>query len=222
MRSLPEIDPAQTDQLWRTEIVSPIFETLTRVAADGRIVPWLARFEPNADSTAFRFCLREGLRFHNGRAVTSGDVAFTYARLLREPTNASRWTLAPIRGARAVADGSAEGLEGFICHTDREFTIELSVPVAVFPAIASVPGTAVVPVGTGTMSGTWKETCVGTGPYRVARFEPGRRLELEANPHYWRDGLPRTGRLAFAMGLFFGDPPAVSFARADAGALSLG
>lgn len=201
MRSLSEVDPSQSDQLWRTAIVGSIFETLTRVAADGRIVPWLARFEANGDSTAFRFCLREGLRFHNGRAVTSGDVAFTYARLLRQHTHAGRWVLAPIRGARAVADGSAEVLEGFICHTDREFTIELSGPVAVFPAIASYPGTGVMPAGTGALSGTWKETCVGTGPYRVARFEPDRRLELEANPHYWRDGLPRTGRLAFVMGL---------------------
>jgi ABC-type transport system substrate-binding protein len=201
MRSLAEIDPSQSDQAWRGEIVRPIFETLTRVAADGRIVPWLAEFEANGDSTAFRFCLREGLRFHNGRAVTSGDVAFSYARLLRQPTNTSRWMLGPIRGARAVADGSAEGLEGFICHTDREFTIELSGPVTVFPAIASYDGTAVVPAESGALRGTWKETCVGTGPYRVARFEPDRRLELEANPHYWREGRPRTGRLAFVMGL---------------------
>lgn len=201
MRSLPQIDPSLSDQLWHGEIIGPIFETLTRVAADGRIVPWLARFEANGDSTAFRFCLREGLRFHNGRAVTSGDVAFTYARVLRQHTNTSRWVLAPIRGSRAVADGSDEVLEGFICHTAREFTIELSGPVAVFPAIASYPGTGVIPAGTGTLSGTWKETCVGTGPYRVARFEPDRRLELEANPHYWREGLPRTGRLAFIMGL---------------------
>jgi hypothetical protein len=201
MRSLAEIDPSHSDQMWQGEIVRPIFETLTRVEADGRIVPWLADFEANGDSTAFRFRLREDLRFHNGRAVTSGDVAFTYARLLRQPINTSRWMLGPIRGARAVADGSAEGLEGFICHTDREFTIELSGPVAVFPGIVSFPGTGVVPAQSGALRGTWKETCVGTGPYRVARFEPGRRLELEANPHYWREGLPRTGRLAFVMGL---------------------
>ncbi|HYI11414.1 MAG TPA: ABC transporter substrate-binding protein [Thermoanaerobaculia bacterium] len=201
MRSLPEIDPSKTDQLWQSEIVSSIFETLTRVAVDGRIVPWLARFEANADSTAFRFRLREDLRFHNGRTVTSGDVAFTYARFLRQHTNTSRWSLAPIRGAHAVADGATDVLEGFHCHSDREFTIELTGPVAVFPAIASFAGAGVIPAETGAMSGTWRETCVGTGPYRVARFEPNRRLELEANPFYWRDGLPRTGRLAFVMGL---------------------
>jgi hypothetical protein len=71
MRSLAEIDPSKSDQAWRGVIIGSIFETLTRVAANGRIVPWLAEFEANADSTAFRFCLREGLRFHNGRAVTS-------------------------------------------------------------------------------------------------------------------------------------------------------
>lgn len=199
--ALPDLDPALNDVAWRGEILAPIFETLTRVAAGGRIVPWLAEFEVKRDATAFRFRLRDGVRFHDGRPVTSQDVAFTYARVLREKRNASRWLLAPIVGSGAVADGTADVLEGFRCHSEREFTIALDSPVAAFPGIASFHGTGIVPSGTGPSTGTGKEACLGTGPYRVVRFEPGRRLELEANPYYWREGLPRTGRLAFVMGL---------------------
>ena len=31
---------------------------------------------------------------------------------------------------------------------------------------------------------------VGSGPYRVGRFEPGRFIELERVPDYWAGSLP--------------------------------
>jgi ABC-type transport system substrate-binding protein len=42
---------------------------------------------------------------------------------------------------------------------------------------------------------------VGTGPYRIIRFDPGHKLELEANPHYWREGYPKSHGLTFTFGL---------------------
>ena len=45
---------------------------------------------------------------------------------------------------------------------------------------------------------------MGTGPFRVVAFEPGRRLELERNQSYWRKGYPRSEGLVFS----FGVPPA--------------
>src|SRR5262249_56211582 len=41
----------------------------------------------------------------------------------------------------------------------------------------------------------------GTGPFRVVSFEPGKRLELERNPHYWRQGLPKSEGLVFRFAL---------------------
>jgi len=40
-----------------------------------------------------------------------------------------------------------------------------------------------------------------TGPFRVVRFDPGRRLELERNPAYWRSGYPRSQGLLFGFGI---------------------
>jgi ABC-type oligopeptide transport system substrate-binding subunit len=61
--------------------------------------------------------------------------------------------------------------------------------------------TCIVPEGTRqTIGGNYKEGAVGTGPFRVVRFEPGRRLDLERNPFYWRDGYPRSQGLTFDFG----------------------
>jgi len=61
--------------------------------------------------------------------------------------------------------------------------------------------TSIVPEGTRRpMGGSWREGAVGTGPFRVVRFDPGRRLELERNPFYWNEGFPRSQALVFDFG----------------------
>src|SRR5439155_6548580 len=56
---------------------------------------------------------------------------------------------------------------------------------------------AIVPEGSDRFDGTWREGTIGTGPFRVTRLEPGQRLELEANPYYWRSGYPRSDGMVF-------------------------
>src|SRR5262249_28653200 len=90
-----------------------------------------------------------------------------------------------------------------------EFFVELDEPVAFFPAVIAYTPTAVIPEGTGAIGASWREGAVGTGPFRVLRFDSGRRLELERNPHYWREGYPRRDGLVCR----FGVPP--EEARAD-------
>jgi peptide/nickel transport system substrate-binding protein len=58
-----------------------------------------------------------------------------------------------------------------------------------------------LPEGTGVIGNSIAEGGVGTGPYRVARFEPGICLELERHPSYWRKGYPKADRLVYSFGL---------------------
>ena len=58
---------------------------------------------------------------------------------------------------------------------------------------------------------------MGTGPFRVVKFEPGVRLELERNRTYWRSGYPKIERLIFN----FGVSPADILSQFRAGRFSL-
>ena len=40
---------------------------------------------------------------------------------------------------------------------------------------------------------------VEPGPFRIAKFQPERQIELERNPDYWREGYPKSDRLAFSF-----------------------
>lgn len=54
-------------------------EGLVKVAADGSAAPVLAtEWSANEDSTVWTFKIREGVKFHDGSALTAEDVKFTW------------------------------------------------------------------------------------------------------------------------------------------------
>jgi ABC-type transport system substrate-binding protein len=200
--SVRSLDPSVASTVEQAEVLPQIFQTLTFAMAGTRIVPWLAAsFAAENEGMRFRFNLRPGVRFHDGRRLTARDVRYSFERLLANPQSDCRWQLTPIRGSRRVLDGAASDLEGFHIVSPSEFFIDLEQPVSFLPALVSYIGTAIVPEGTMTLGGSWKSGAVGTGPFRAVAFEPGRRLELERNPHYWREGNPKSEGLVFRFGL---------------------
>ncbi|HEV8117220.1 MAG TPA: ABC transporter substrate-binding protein, partial [Thermoanaerobaculia bacterium] len=212
------LEPAIAATAEQTEVLSSIYEPLTLATQDARVVPWLAsEVVPEAEGLRYRFRLRPGVRFHNGRPLTARDVRHSYERLLANRDSEARWFLSPVRGAGRILSGEATDLEGFRILSPSEFVIELEKPVSFFPALISYAATAIVPEGTRSIGSTPREGAVGTGPFRVVSFEPGKRLELERNPHYWRAGFPKSEGLVFRFAL----PPEVVRDEFLAGRLSL-
>jgi ABC-type transport system substrate-binding protein/serine/threonine protein kinase len=195
------IDPALCETQEQSEVGPCLYETLTRALDGTRIVPWLAsEVITENDGKRYRFRLRPGIRFHDGRRLTARDVRHSWERLLLSQS-VNRWLLSHIRGAKRLLDGEATDLDGFHILSPTEFFVDLEKPVAFFPAVISYTPTAVVQEGTGAIGSSVREGAVGTGPFRVVSFDPGRRLELERNPYYWREGYPRCEGLVFHFGV---------------------
>ena len=195
------IDTALSATAEESEVIASVFETLTLAVEGTRIVPWLAsEVSMEKQGTLFRFRLRPGVRFHDGRHLTARDVSHSFERLLANPQSSTRGLLSPIRGATRLLEGASTDLEGFHIVSRTEFFIDLEKPVSFFPALLSYTPTAIVPEGTGVIGPSVREGAVGTGPFRLVSFEPGRRLELERNPHYWREGYPRSEGIVFGLG----------------------
>ncbi len=214
---LVTIDPALSSTVEQGEALPCIFETLLQ-DAKGRIVPWLAaEFRSEDGGRRYRFHLRDDVRFHDGRRLTARDVRYSFERLLQKQASTSRWFYSPIRGAKALINSEAGDLAGFRIHSSTEFTIELDEPVSFFPALLSYTGASIIPEGNDDIGASWQEGAVGTGPFRVIKFDQGRRLELERNRTYWRKGYPRSEGLTFS----FGVSPAEILSEFRAGRFSL-
>jgi ABC-type transport system substrate-binding protein/serine/threonine protein kinase len=216
--TLHHLDPSLASTVEDAEVLPSIFETLTRDVGGARIVPWLATdFTAEQGGKRYRFRLRDDVRFHDGRKMTARDVRYSFERLLLNPDSTGRFFYSPIRGAKALLNGEGSDLAGFRIHSADEFTIELDEPVSFFPALISYHAAAIVPEGSDKFGGSWQEGSVGTGPFRVEKFEPGVRLELERNKTYWRSGYPKIEGLTFN----FGVAPADTLSQFRAGRFSL-
>src|SRR5438874_1917129 len=62
-----------------------VFDALTHVDEDTRLIPGLAVSWRAVDATTWEFRLRPGVRFHDGAELTAEDVVFSIERTLKVP-----------------------------------------------------------------------------------------------------------------------------------------
>ena len=153
---LPTLDPAFATTRQSRAVANALCTPLVRYAdAQGLpgtvIVPGLARDLPivSRGSRTFRLQLLAGLRFANGRRLTTEDVRATFERLLDPATGSPGAVLFnDIVGARTFADGEDRHLRGVranggqitftLKRSDPAFMARLAMPIAC-PVESSTP-----------------------------------------------------------------------------------
>src|SRR5215470_18892834 len=83
--------------------VMSLYEGLVRVDPEGKLINVLAEsMETNATATEWTIRLRQGVEFHNGKALKAEDVAYTFRRIA-DPK-------APLTGATALKQLDLDGI----------------------------------------------------------------------------------------------------------------
>ena len=158
-----------------------------------RTTPALAKsWTRSSDGRSFILELRRGVRFSDGHPLDAGDVSFSFKAYL-DPATAS-----PYRGQLLIG-GEPITVKELGPHTLR---FELAEPDAwgerLFNDLSILPQHKLAQaLAENRLPEAWglqtsPEQVVGLGPFRLARYLPGERLELERNPYYWK--VDREGR----------------------------
>lgn len=177
------LDPAMSTDVQSGEMVTMLFDNLTRYTVDGELEPGLAtRWEVDSAGRTWTFHLRTDARFHDGRPVTARDVEASILRALAPGARGRTWPLEPIDGAAALLAGGAEGLAGLSVPDDSTVVFRLREPLNTFPKLLAMPVAAVVP--TPTPEG-FAQQPVGSGPWRFVSWEHDNLLTFVANDDYW-------------------------------------
>jgi peptide/nickel transport system substrate-binding protein len=150
-----------------------LYNTLVHIDDTLRIVPELAESIEHPDDLTYITKLRHGVRFHNGRALTAEDVAYTFRSFL-DPTFRGR------SGAYRIVK-SVDVLDPYTV------AFRLKEPFGSFP-INLVMG--IVQNGSGAAN---SRSPIGTGPYRLVSFKPDDRVVLARFDEYYDGPAKNSG-----------------------------
>ncbi|MDP9020323.1 MAG: ABC transporter substrate-binding protein, partial [Actinomycetota bacterium] len=166
------------------------FDTLIWKDSTGELIPWLAtEWAASPDGKEWRFTLREGVRWHDGKPLTAEDVAFTFQYLTTGPGRQTG--VIHTQGVDVIAEAAAEG--------PNQVVIRLQRPYAAFEE--SIAGRALI-----IPAHVWSrvtepaklrgpEAVLGSGPYRLESADEaaGRYLFTANEDHFL--GPPYVRRL---------------------------
>lgn len=164
-----------------------LFNRLVSLAPDGTILPELAtNWEALADGLTYRFHLRDDVTWHDGRPFTSEDARATLERIRHESSN--REVARRIAAVTAPARNTVE--------------ITLSEPWAAFLPSFAWYGTSILPAHV-YGDRPWADhpanhRPIGTGPFKLVSWEPGRRIVLDKNDGYFGPG-PYVDRVEYRL-----------------------
>ena len=170
-------------------VYANVFEGLTRFAADGSILPALAKsWTVSDDGLVYTFSLHSGVKFHDGSSMDSEDVKFSLDRARADDsTNAQKALFSGIDTVEALDSTTVR--------------VTLSAPNGAF-IFNMAWGDAVI-VAEETIADA-KTNPVGTGPFVFTNWVQGDSITITKNTDYW--GTP--ARLNSATFKFISDPTA--------------
>ena len=177
-------------------VVGYLFEGLTEVSwLTNEVEPSLAEsWENSDDGLTWTFRLRQDVRWHDGEPFTAQDVAFTFNQIIyNDDIPASSRATFTYRFLNEAGEWQTAGMSVDVID---DHTVRFVLPVPFAPFLRAM-GTAIYPkhileqaVTDGVFAETWGlETppaeIIGTGPFTIETYEPGRQVVLKRNPNYW-------------------------------------
>ena len=182
------LDPQQQTDTTSEEVVKMLYNNLMTFALDGTVVTDLAKeWKVSSDNLTWTFTLKENVKFHNGKEMTSKDVKATFDRLLDPASRlVTKSLVAPIKAVNAL----------------DKYTVTIVTKDPYGPMLSMLSNAQLAIVDSdmvakfGAEIGKDVKTINGTGPYKIVSWKRDEEILLERHVgHFKGDALTKFIRL---------------------------
>jgi peptide/nickel transport system substrate-binding protein len=179
--------PALASDTASFAVIDRIYDGLVKLDKNLNLVPALAEaWEFSEDRLSLTFKLRPGVRWHDGQPFTARDALFTY-ELMVDP------------GTPTAYANSFQQIEKAEVVDDHTFRVTYRRPLA---KALSTWSCSIMPAhlleGRDLVSSPLARRPIGTGPYKMEKWEAGQRVTLVANDDYF-EGRPNIDRVVIKV-----------------------
>jgi peptide/nickel transport system substrate-binding protein len=175
------MDPRLSRDTSGKRVSELVFDGLVRLSSKLEAEPSLATEWENPDPKTWIFKLRKDVTFHDGKPFTAEDVKYTFDSILNPDFKAPYATLyEPIQSVEVI--------------NDHEVKFTLKQPYA---PLLSYMDVGIVPKHIGEKNdNSLSNKPVGTGPYKMTKWDKNNKIAFEANEKYW-NGPPKTKKITY-------------------------
>jgi peptide/nickel transport system substrate-binding protein len=203
--TLAHVNPFQAVTNQQFQYFASVFSQLMLPSPDKtRIEPELATVTASADSASYTFKLDPKAKFHDGKPLTSADVAFTYTLALNKATKSNRLSrLSLIKGAADFSEGKSDTVAGIVALDDQTIRFDMEFPNALFLLETDLPILPKHVLGDVKPDEIEKhanmfESPLGSGPFKAVKNLSDQSSEIAANADFYR-GKPKLDKVVFRI-----------------------
>lgn len=168
------LDPIAVNDVYSSNVMTQIYETLVQINDKGELVPMLAESFKQVDDVTYEFKLKKGVKFQNGEEMKASDVKFSFERASKA----------------AIISHIMGDIDTSSFKTPDDYTISFKIkhPCAGFlPSLVHSGASIVSEKAVKEQGDKFAMNPVGTGPFKFVSWTKGDRVELQRFDNFHGD-----------------------------------
>lgn len=174
------LTPLTTNDQASNDVQGMIFEAMVATDFNGQPIPGLAeRWTFDAKSLTYTFFIRKGVKFHDGKPMTTKDIKFSYDMYMDpKSVNSYKAEFESIKKITVVDDYT---IKFELNRNDAFFLTDAANDAGVLPKHQFTNG-----IKDYNDNNQIHRNPIGTGPFKFKQWKADERIVLVANTDYWQ------------------------------------